>query len=638
MTESTPSNNINEEIDPQVKQAIVDQFGKVEEFEDDYGFKRRKLLLQDYSPQAGHFSLVETAQYPPTFSVDYLLTDPAKKLRIKREIKQNEEKGGLHHASITYEDGQVHRDYFFTVNRGYVGIERRLGISHSFIPPENSNQNDISSDSLPRNILRIDYGEGKSTVEGEPTAELELPLMEVDEIKEAEGTFFGEDRIVIITFLQKHSLVRIKYSTLSRRFKEGEVITLDPSIPYKFKVTRENGNIRVIRVNTEKNTSWELTFPQQVEFDGTESQIQAQQGTWDKIDTTVPVSFVIHDTNLLLDDHTCNQVPDQKERSGDSSEEDVDKDLTYDQALTEKIIRDAPEHLNNKGININKFLPPAEELNKRIRGIRKGMERIEEEEYGHLSPDELRRLRREYWDKRQAAAQERLRQKQERGVRAQQFTEDYPLYEVYVADGVEAAPFHEFNIFYQAAKEAGYDIKIVAPPPEDDQTAQHPSPKPERLIVMASTEDTRDKLDELQKLSWRHKRYAVLEWIEQGEPIPLLELIRGDEEKVYGDGVNVWAATRKQGIPIEDMNFLQRCFMRAEQRRRERHDKWKKKGFESTTEHLFNETSQMFDQLVATVYPAEPEELVKNFVPAIKELLLVHPQLAPDAPPLEKEE
>lgn len=637
MNEPNPLGNTNREIDPQVKQSIIDQFGKVEEVEDDYVYKNRNLALQDYSPQGGYFSLVETAQNPSTFSVDYLLTDPSKKSRVKREIKQDEEKGGLHHASIYYEDGDFHRDYFFTVNHGPLGLDRRLGINHSYIPPEIPDQDDIFSDDLPRNIFGIYYGEGKNTVEGESTIELELPLMEVDEIKDWEGTFFDEDRTVTITFLQKHSLVRIKYPnpaytqekdfdkkllsdtqrSLSRRFKEGEVIALDSSVPYRFKATRENGNIRVIRANTEKNTSWELTFPQQIDFDGSESQIQAQRGVWDRINQAIPVSINLQDTNLLADDPTYSvQLEAQQAIRETSSSDDTDEldtqDRTYRQAVIEKAL----------------LIPPGQ-LPKRLKRIGEAMEQIEEEEYGYLSPEERTRLRREYRDKRQAAAQERLRRKQEIGIKAQQFAESYPIYEVYVTDEVEADPFNKFHIFYQAAKEAVYDIKVVVPPLGDDQAAQRPSPTSERLIVMASTEDARDKLDELQKLSWRHKRYAVLEWIEEGEPRPLLELIRGNEEKVYGDGVNVWAATRKQGIPIEDVNFLQSCFMRAEQRRRERHEKWKKEGHELSTEHLFNETSRMFDELTTTVKPVEQEELVKNFVPAIKELLLVHPQLVP---------
>lgn len=656
MTEPNPHDNTNREIDPQIKQAIIDQFGKVEEFEDDYVFKYRELALQDYSPQGGYFSLVETAQDPSTFSVDYLLTDPAKKSKVKREIKVNEEKGGLHHASIDYKDGDFHRGYFFTVSHGSLGSERRLGISYSYIPPEIPDKDDIFSAALPRNIFRIDYGEGKNTVEGEPTVELDLPLMEVDEIKEAEGIFFDEDKTATITFLQKHSLVRIKYPnpaytqeqdidknlfsdtqrSLSRRFKEGEAIALDSSIPYKFKVTRQNGNIRVIRVNTEKNTSWELTFPGQANFDGVGSQMQASRGTWDKIDQAIPASFDLRDRNLLINDPMYEPALQQAEADNKiPTEKHADDDLSYRQALLERRIKDASDRAvenvgTDLGIDLSK-LPPAD--SKRIREIRKEMERSDDAEYGHLAPEELARLSRERFDRRQAVYQERSRKVKERGIKAQQYAESYPLYEVCVSDGIEADPFDRFNIFYQAAKEAGYDIKIVAPPPENDQIARRSSAKPEGLMVMANTEDTRDKLDQLQRLSWGHKRHALLEWIENGEPRPLLELIRGNEEKVYGTGIDVWAM-QKQGIPVEDLNFLQRCFMRAEQRRRERHAKWKKEDKSSTVERLFYETNRTFDDLAATVKPVEQEELVKNFVPALKELILTHPQLSPNTLPL----
>lgn len=533
------------------------------------------------------------------------------------------------------------------MNPGYVAPERRLGVSRSYIPPESSDQDDIHSP-LQRNIVCVDYGEGKNTVEGEPTVKLEMPLMEIGEIEKAEGVFFDENKTTTISLLQKHSLVRVTYPnpaytqeedldkklftdiprSLTRRFKEGEVFALDPSIPYKFKVFREDGKTRLIRVNTKSNTSWEILFPSGINFDEVESRIQAQRGEWNKIAEAVPVSFASHDTNLFADDPTYDAVAEVQQKTEDTTNPFKEaakafdpQDRSYRQAAIEKT-----------------FLIPPGELPKRLNRIGDVIARMDEEEFGHLSPEELEKLQREHREKRRAAAEERLKQKQERGIRAQQFAESYPIYEVFVTDEVEVDPFHEFHIFYQAAKEAGYDLKIVTPLPEGDQASRRSSSTAERLIVMTNTENTRHKLDELQKLSWRHKRDAILDWIDKGEPRALLELIRGNEEKVYGEGVNVWAATRKQGIPIEDINFLRRCFMRAEQRRRERHERYAQGGIPLSTGHLFNEASSTYDQLSSTVKPIEAEELVKNFVPAIKELLLAHPQLVPDAPPLEKEE
>ncbi len=127
---------------------------------------------------------------------------------------------------------------------------------------------------------------------------------------------------------------------------------------------------------------------------------------------------------------------------------------------------------------------------------------------------------------------------------------------------LEGDPFDEDGIFYRAANELGYGVKVLERRPEDYETEEVGFlnlTKPMYMIVVDS-QHTDTQLDAIRSLLWRHKGWKFIDLVDEASSLDLLELYKGKESS--------WFTYANLGEPIRDRDLLKKGFIRAEIRRR----------------------------------------------------------------------
>ncbi len=213
--------------------------------------------------------------------------------------------------------------------------------------------------------------------------------------------------------------------------------------------------------------------------------------------------------------------------------------------------------------------------------------------------------RRHQLEEQKKRAEQKERWKQE-GIALQQ---DHPEVYQFLDSGsprLESDPFDDFSIFYRAAHELGYGVKVLERKPKDIQADENPifDRSESKYLVMVDSPHTEAQLDAISRFLWKHKGWKFIELIDEAQSLDLLELLKGNE-------VRWFSYPKRFGEPVRNKKLLRRGFVRAEMRRREK--------FYGSDEYVNNiianryrEVSRIFDRLTGRlgVEPVTDQELI----------------------------